>query len=209
VLKLPRTPIKDTELRASAFEKRFGEGATELDALEALHPGLLRQMLVKEIQRYRNEDHDSEVERISDDIEDQLDEITEEVIEPHREKYNEIKAEFEEIARSYRAWCVAAKPFWQDITESLYENQPSFDDVDWVPDFDADEDPDPLFDSSRDYLEQIARYKSHQGKLTQRKRTEISLTCESCNKPFLALRSARFCSKHCNYLGRRKEGKRC
>jgi hypothetical protein len=34
---LPRTPIKETELRAGAFEARYGTGATELDALEALH----------------------------------------------------------------------------------------------------------------------------------------------------------------------------
>ena len=31
--KLPRTPIKETERRKDAFEKKHGEGATELDAL--------------------------------------------------------------------------------------------------------------------------------------------------------------------------------
>jgi hypothetical protein len=39
--RLPRTPIKASENRAARFEARFGEGATELDALEALHPGEL------------------------------------------------------------------------------------------------------------------------------------------------------------------------
>ena len=38
---LPRTPLKSTDRRASKFEDRFGSGATELDALEALHPGEL------------------------------------------------------------------------------------------------------------------------------------------------------------------------
>lgn len=38
---LPRVPIKDTDLRAAAFEARNGVGAVELDALEALHPGVL------------------------------------------------------------------------------------------------------------------------------------------------------------------------
>ena len=32
------------------------------------------------------------------------------------------------------------------------------------PDFDADEDDDPLFDSTREYVEQVDRYKEHQGK---------------------------------------------
>jgi hypothetical protein len=31
---------------------KYGEGATELDALEALYPGVLRQILVGEIERY-------------------------------------------------------------------------------------------------------------------------------------------------------------
>ena len=42
---LPRTPLKETERRAGSFEARFGEGATELDALEALHPGELQRIL--------------------------------------------------------------------------------------------------------------------------------------------------------------------
>ena len=54
--RLPRTPIKDTEKRAAAFEARFGEGATELDALEALHPGELERILVREIGRYYDAD---------------------------------------------------------------------------------------------------------------------------------------------------------
>lgn len=46
-LELPRMPLKETELRAAKFEARYGAGATELDALEALHPGKLEE-LVKE-----------------------------------------------------------------------------------------------------------------------------------------------------------------
>jgi hypothetical protein len=36
--RLPRTPIKETERRKDKFERTFGVGATELDAMEALHP---------------------------------------------------------------------------------------------------------------------------------------------------------------------------
>jgi hypothetical protein len=50
--RLPRTPLKTTVRGAKAWEARFGEGATELDALEALHPGELRRILVSEIERY-------------------------------------------------------------------------------------------------------------------------------------------------------------
>jgi hypothetical protein len=53
--RLPRTPAKDAR-RAAHFAARFGEGVTELDALEAIHPGLLRRILVAEINRYRDPD---------------------------------------------------------------------------------------------------------------------------------------------------------
>ena len=42
--RLPRTPIKSSERRRGRFEDRFGEGAVELDALEALHPGALARL---------------------------------------------------------------------------------------------------------------------------------------------------------------------
>jgi hypothetical protein len=51
--RLPRIPIKDSDLGKKHFEDRFGEGATELDALEALHPGELRRIVVEAIARYR------------------------------------------------------------------------------------------------------------------------------------------------------------
>lgn len=45
VYRLPRTPIKDTEKRAGRFEDRYGAGAVELDAMEAIHPGELARIL--------------------------------------------------------------------------------------------------------------------------------------------------------------------
>jgi hypothetical protein len=60
--RLPRTPIKGTETRAAGFEARYGDGGTELDALEALHPGVLRRILVEHIERYRDDDLDDRVE---------------------------------------------------------------------------------------------------------------------------------------------------
>jgi hypothetical protein len=51
--RLPRIPIKDSDLGKRSFEDRFGEGATELDALEALHPGELGRIVADEIVRWR------------------------------------------------------------------------------------------------------------------------------------------------------------
>ena len=78
--RLPRTPITETERRAGAFEARFGEGATELDALEALHPGELQRLLVAEIERYYDTDLASEIRNAASEIEDEISDINEEVI---------------------------------------------------------------------------------------------------------------------------------
>jgi hypothetical protein len=58
--RLPRTPLKETA-ETEAWKERYGKGATELDALEALHPGRLRQILVEEIERYYDTDLDDQI----------------------------------------------------------------------------------------------------------------------------------------------------
>lgn len=50
--KLPRTPIKSSNLRKDEFEERHGAGATELDAMEALHPGTMRELIMRAVNEY-------------------------------------------------------------------------------------------------------------------------------------------------------------
>src|SRR4029077_218640 len=52
--RLPRIPIKDSERGKKHFEVRFGEGAVELDALEALHPGELARIVEARVRFYRD-----------------------------------------------------------------------------------------------------------------------------------------------------------
>jgi hypothetical protein len=66
---LPRTPIKELDRRAARFEARFGEGATEPDALEALHPGEIRRILVREIERYYDGDLKERIEETASELE--------------------------------------------------------------------------------------------------------------------------------------------
>jgi hypothetical protein len=165
---LPRTPIKETERRASRFEERFGEGATELDALEALHPGLLREIVLGEVRRYWNPDHDDEVSGSCEEVAARCAEVTRNARDDHRREIEALTADWQHIVAEIRGWSDRAKPVWQAITESLEENEPYVDGIE-APPFDADEDPDPLFDSRRSYIEQIDRFKRHQGKPTARK----------------------------------------
>jgi hypothetical protein len=185
---LPRTPLKDTERRRAIFEKRFGEGATELDALEALHPGLLRRVLLKEIHRYWDPDHAAKVEETCNDIRVELDKINGKAagdpeIGALMTEFDEIKAEHDawcrkteatmkdelaEISKKYEAWIKRTKPVWHATQVKLDENAPNINDLEWAGPGEIDEDGDPLFDSTRGYVEQVDRYKAHQGKSTAR-----------------------------------------
>jgi hypothetical protein len=49
---LPRVPIKESDLRKAGFEDRYGAGAVELDALEALHPGELAELVREALALY-------------------------------------------------------------------------------------------------------------------------------------------------------------
>lgn len=52
---LPTIPVKDSDLRMANFERRYGiAGAVELDALEALHPGRMADLVQDAILPYRD-----------------------------------------------------------------------------------------------------------------------------------------------------------
>jgi hypothetical protein len=173
---LPRTPITETDLRREGFEKRYGEGATELDALEALHPGELVKIIRQKIAPHRDRGlrdrlsgARSEAQQLLDDawrdaggpeLKEQLDSLVEQA--------NTIAAEQAERIR-------------QIMEETRDLLQPFADDAEWLDeqareisrgiDVDLPErpeaeitgpDPDVLFDSRRHWLEQLAVFKERQ-----------------------------------------------
>jgi hypothetical protein len=165
---LPRTPIKETELRAARFEARFGEGATELDALEALHPGALEDILVAEIERFYDPDFPVAWQRTQSEAQARLDEITTEVLSRHGED-----ADLEErLAALREAAGELALDIEErnDIIEGELEEAARGVEFDWPEPREADEWDNPLFDGIRDYLDQIDSYKAFQGKPTRRRK---------------------------------------
>ncbi|SIO54815.1 hypothetical protein SAMN05443247_07909 [Bradyrhizobium erythrophlei] len=99
--KLPRTPIKDTEKRADAFEARFGAGATELDALEALHPGALREILLHHILRFHDPDLADEVSAAVQEYEDDLESAEEAIEEQFAEEIKKLNEQRDRIAAAF------------------------------------------------------------------------------------------------------------
>ncbi len=80
-----------------------------------------------------------------------------------------LQAEYEAISHRLSIWRERAEKVWQEMGDDLRASAPDLDAVEWPePRESADEDPDPLFDSTRDYVEQIDRYKRHQGRPTSR-----------------------------------------
>ncbi|MGA3061669.1 MAG: hypothetical protein ABSD90_00410 [Methylocystis sp.] len=168
--RLPRTPLKETESRAALFEARFGEGATELDALEALHHGVLREIIINEIERFidptlsarRAEGHRETWRRLR--------EITEET----RARYGDQRYELEKRLDALRAEAAMLRRDSRILTEVMIaemveQAQPLVVDLPSIEPRDADEWESPLFESARDYLAQIDAYKEFQGKPTSRK----------------------------------------
>jgi hypothetical protein len=184
--KLPRIPVKDQK-RKGRFEERFGEGATELDALEALKPGELSKIVTREIERYHDPDQ-------KDRIEEAEQRLWGEIAEVERDIYGRHKEAVDELLQEWKALSEKMEPLWREIADDLEADLPEID----MPEseFVGDEHPDPLFDSRRDYLTQIDRYKAHQGKRTEG--YSIVATCKTCRNEFTATRpDAAYCSAEC------------
>lgn len=98
---LPRTPIKATETRLAGFEARYGEGATELDALQALHPGALREILLNAIMRYYDVSLARNVADSVDDFTSELHDADAEVEEQFAEEIADINNQRDQIAAAF------------------------------------------------------------------------------------------------------------
>jgi hypothetical protein len=98
---LPRTPIKESDLRKNAFEDRRGKGAVELDALEALHPGELTRIVEEAIEPYRDDGLQDRLSEAEDDAGDAAQRTLDESLEEQREELDRIEGEANEIAARY------------------------------------------------------------------------------------------------------------
>jgi hypothetical protein len=181
---LPRTPIKKSEMRKAKFEERYGTGATELDALEALHPGVLRRIVKEAILRFYDADLDRRTREMAAEVREQLHDATNEVhhehykqIETLQAQYAELSAQYDEMISTCRErlveiearladWKEEAEELWGTLTDEI-ENlvDPYMDGVEWPEPREADDLlDDALYDSARSYTDQLRYYKAFQGK---------------------------------------------
>jgi len=179
---LPRTPIKESDKRKAHFEDTYGTGATELDALEALHPGVLADIVRQAIRPYKdnelpdkyNNAYDESVEMINDHWND-ITQESEDAIRKIKREANKIAEEYqdqlteiaEKIDTAMEPLKEEADSVWQAIQEKIDEELPTLEELLMdrpEPELDPIDEDGFLFDSSRDYGKQLSKYKVFQNK---------------------------------------------
>ena len=176
--RLPRKPIKDVDRRKGVWEDRFGEGAVEIDALEARYPGRLSQLVRQRVESLQDTTLVRRLDEAREEAERRVESTVRGVIERHRAAAQETVSEFNEIAERYRERLEALSAEFEgeveDLRERFREQQEAF--VDEVEALDVelprlpegeppdDEDEEWMFDSDRDFVEQTVEFQRRQKK---------------------------------------------
>jgi hypothetical protein len=171
---LPRTPIKDSDKRKASFETLHGQGAVELDALEALHPGELAQVVRRAVQPYRDPSLEDRMDEVREEAEDAARQTWDDATAHQREELATIEEEARSIASEYQGRLdemgaelkarlaplaerlEGVRLAVQEAADGLRINLPACpeplglaaDESGW------------LFDAARGYLDQLAFYKA-------------------------------------------------
>jgi hypothetical protein len=185
---LPRVPVKDSDKRKGNFEAAYGQGQVELDALEALHPGELRNIVQEAIFYYYDE---SLTDRawdarnrlrwcLTDEQEAVLVTLGVQVSDLEVE-YREILADYSETRSDFASMINAFQPqldayrqrlnnlqcHARELHRAVYEKMlKRYQAIDLnaspfiLPEPELPEEPDCLYESQRDYFEQLRHYKA-------------------------------------------------
>jgi len=162
--RLPRKPIKDSDGKKAKFEEVHGAGAVELDALEALHPGELGRIIEEAAAPFRDTELGGELASQQREMQEKAERELAEKVAPYANEVEEIRGAVEGILEKYSGMNEELEPFkirlreiyerMEEDTEDLEidladrcEAQCPTDGTDW------------LYDSRRDYFEQLAYYK--------------------------------------------------
>jgi hypothetical protein len=162
--RLPRTPIKESERRAARFENRFGSGATELDALEALYPGTLAEIITAEVERYIDPTLRDRIHAAISEIHLKIRSIENDVGDHHADEIDRLTDRYDDLLAKVTEIENDAAELWTEMERDLEANSPEVDET-MVP-LSRDPDPveEPLYDSGRDYLEQLDHCRAWQGR---------------------------------------------
>jgi hypothetical protein len=177
---LPRTPLKNTVKGKEHWEESHGgEGGVELDALEGRVPGELKRIIEKAIAPYRDMELQDELSDTYKDAQEEVDNAIEEVWNKYKDPLEEIANQVKEISKKYDAEAQEIKKRFETDIAPFRDKIESYKDTIGIelnsmnlnvdlperPEaecIDEDDEKSFLFDSSREYGEQLAYYKQKQ-----------------------------------------------
>lgn len=142
---LPSIPIKDTEKRAGNFQSVYDGGAVELDALEALYPGVLGRIVRNALEEYYSHEAEAHARQVAKERRDAVRDAVENLKTTHPDEFEAAKAFVERIRD------IENEMMDDDFTVTTFEAE-------------VEKSGDALYDSTRKYIEQIPFYKAHKGK---------------------------------------------
>jgi hypothetical protein len=171
------TPIKATDARRENFQsRRAGMDATELDALEALHPGALAHIVREAIKPYRDGELEMRLQDVKDAAKEHIHEEWNNHIEDEANEALSIEVAVQDIYADYRESVRAMNEAMQErlrpyeerlaaLREAVETKRTTFQCT--LPErpqsnLELPDETDVLFDSSRSYMEQLEQYKKHQ-----------------------------------------------
>jgi len=162
--RLPRVPVKDTDKRKVSFELAHGQGQVELDALEALYPGELANILRLHILDYYDESLADRLQDTHDATRQELDNMRFAVLESHpeidvlQEQWAELTERFQqEIEHLQNEIAVQ----WAIIGSELGEELASYEKPGVPQAEDLQDNNGKLYQSDRLYFEQLRHYQDH------------------------------------------------
>jgi hypothetical protein len=227
---LPTIPIKDSDARKDNFEDRRGEGAVELDALEALHPGELTRLVEEFIAPYRDGGLEGRLREAGEEAQTEAERAWAEATRPVREELARVVGEVQTVLAKYDLDLRMINHFLAKdlaplasqldaIRNSMGQIVDSNLEVELPPRPEAEaegrDESGWLFDSTRSYLEQLGAYEAAKGEATKRqrhagRRAEFDLVCERCGVAFRATKRRKglaYCGDACRmaaYYQKRK-----
>jgi hypothetical protein len=184
---LPRTPVKDSDRRKANWQADHGEGAVELDALEALHPGELERITTQAIHLHYDRTLYDRASATRRKLQFALNQAQNDTAAQHDDELADLARDYERLTNEFDQTRAAYERLTTDFQEQIDAHQADLerliqratelygtlsdeleaaaDDIgtdDYpLPDPELPDAPDPLYSSDREYIDQLHHYHAY------------------------------------------------
>lgn len=185
---LPRIPVKDSDKRKANWEAAHGRGQVELDALEALYPGTLADIVTEAIKQYFDPTLPRRARRRKEALRDALEAGRSEIIARYNPELEALNGEYGTLYADFDLTRDAFGELIKDFTPQIETHREALEAIlaeaeavysrltadleDFKVDTEAEayrlpspelppEGDNQLYDSRRDYFDQLITYKAH------------------------------------------------